>query len=649
MSSAFRLPALLLGIIALLAGLRAAEPLRSPDGKLAVAVSLGADGAPRYAIRRDGQTVLAESRLGLGRDDADFTRGLTLTSTSKIEAIEDHYELLTGKRRFNTYRANRQTWHLATAGGPKLDIIFQVSNDGVAFRYLFPEKAAETRSLREEVSSFRFPAGTKAWLQPMSVAKSGWKANCPAYEEYYQREIDAGTPSTLGAGWVFPALFRTGNTWVLLTETGLGRTYCGSRLRHESPGGEYAVGFPDPRETMGSAPVNPSSPLPWLTPWRILTIGSLATIAESTLGTDLADPATGPVDAAIVPGKASWSWPLLGDKQTVYDVQKRFVDFAADMGWAYCLVDGLWDTQIGYAKIKELADYARTKNVGLILWYNSNGTWNDAPQTPKDRMVTHASRIEEFGRIKAMGIRGLKVDFFGGDGQAVIQFYHDILEDAAPYGFLMNFHGATLPRGWQRTYPHLMTMESIKGFEYITFEQKNADEEPLHATTIPFTRNAFDPMDFTPVCLDKLPGGKVRRTTSAFELALSVVFYSGVQHYPEIPEGMAKMPAYVQDFMKHVPAVWDDTRFIEGYPGKTVVLARQGDGRWFVAGLNGEATDKPLALDLSRIAAAGHGKLITDGTDSLFQEVEVAWHQGEKVNLTLKPNGGFVLVVEPGH
>jgi len=644
-----RLPALLFGFTMLFVGMHATEALHSPDGKLAVTFTLGPDGDPHYRVTLSGRPVLLESRLGLLRDDADFTRGLALLDASAVTPVADHYELLTGKRRLNIYRAQRQIYHLATSAGLKLDVIFQVSDDGVAYRYFFPEPTGAEHSINEEVSSFHFPAGTKAWLQPMSVAKSGWKANCPAYEEYYQREIDAGTPSTLGAGWVFPALFHTGGTWVLLTEAGLGRTYCGSRLRHESPGGDYTIGFPDPRETMDNAPVNPSSVLPWSTPWRIITVGPLATIIESTLGTDLADPTTEARDPGIRPGKASWSWPLLGDQQTVYEVQRRFVDFAADMGWAYCLVDGLWDTQIGYSRIKELADYARTKNIGLLLWYNSNGNWNDAPQTPKDRMVTHAARIAEFERLKAMGIRGLKVDFFGGDGERVIGYYHDILQDAAPYGFLMNFHGATLPRGWQRTYPHLMTMEAIKGFEYITFDQKNADEEPVHATTIPFTRNAFDPMDFTPVCLDRLPGGKLRRTTGAFELALSIVFYSGIQHYPETPEGMAKMPDYVKDFMRHVPAVWDDTKFLDGYPGKSIVLARQGDGRWFVAGLNGEAMGKSITLDLSRIAATGHGWLITDGTGSLFQRAEISWRQGEPVNLTLKPNGGFVLVVERSH
>ena len=358
--------------------LRAAERLASPDGNLAVVFKLDAGGVPVYRIERAGRVVLQESRLGLVRDDEDFSRGLALDSASATEPVEDRYEILTAKRRINDYRANRRVYHLATAAGKKLDLIFQVSNDGVAFRYFFPETSTAVYRLQEEVSSFHFLPGTKAWLQPMSVAKSGWKATNPSYEEFYQQEIPVGTPSTLGAGWVYPALFHSGDTWLLLSETGLGRNYCGTRLRVASPDGNYTVGFPDPRETMHGLPVNPSSTLPWLMPWRLIAVGSLKTIAESTLGIDLAGKATGPADPGIKPGKASWSWPLLGDDQTTFDVQKRFVDYAAEMGWAYCLVDSMWDQQIGYAKLKTLADYARGKNVGLLLWYNSNGDWNEA-------------------------------------------------------------------------------------------------------------------------------------------------------------------------------------------------------------------------------------------------------------------------------
>jgi len=618
--------------------------VNSPDKALTVEFKLNAAQSPVYSVRRQGQVVLQESRLGLIRDDEDFSQGLTLIGQSATEPIKDDYEILTAKRRFNHYRANRKVFHLATASGSKLDIIFQVSDGGVAFRYRFPETSTNLYRLEEEASSFHFLPGTRAWLQPMSVAKSGWEATNPSYEEYYEQDIPVGTPSPLGAGWVFPALFRSGDTWLLISETALDRNYCGTRLRHESPDGEYSIGFADPRETCCDRPANPASSLPWLTPWRLIGVGSLRTIAESTLGIDLADPPAVSVNGTIQPGKASWSWPLLGDGQTIYDTQKRFIDYAAKMGWAYCLIDALWDTQIGYEKMGELADYAATRNVGLLLWYNSNGDWNGAPQTPEDKLLTHESRVQEFERLKAMGIRGLKVDFFGGDGQPMIDFYHDLLEDSAPYGLLMNFHGTTLPRGWQRTYPHLMTMEAIRGFEFVTFEQGNADREPAHCAMLPFTRNVFDPMDFTPVCLDRIPRIQ-RRTTPAFELALAVLFTSGIQHYPEIPQGMAQQPDAVQDFMKSVPSVWEDTRFIDGYPGKFVVMARHGEGRWYVAGINGEPRDRTLTLDLSELSPAASGFLLTDGPGQSWVQQTVTLPDSGTFDITLKPNGGFALVL----
>lgn len=619
----------------------------SPDSRLAVNCWLDDAGRPHYSVTLDGRTALRESRLGLVREDADFSRDLRLLAVTGVELVDDQYEILTAKRRENHYRANRRVFHLTTAAGNKIDVVFQVSNDGVAFRYEFPETSDKTYKLREEVSSFHFPAGTKAWLQPMSVAKSGWSQVNPCYEELYEQEIAVGTPSKLGVGWVYPALFRTGDVWLLVSECGLGRNYCGTRLRHDSPDGEYTVGFADPREVYPGGPANPESTLPWHTPWRIIAIGSLKTIAESTLGIDLADPPAELADDSIVPGKASWSWPLLKDGATVYDVQKKFIDYAAEMGWKYCLIDALWDTQIGYDKVKELVDYAHGKDVAILLWYNSAGDWNQAPQTPRGRLLTHEGRVKEFERLREMGVAGLKIDFFGGDGQSQIDYYLDILKDAAPYGFLINFHGATLPRGWQRTYPHLMTMEGVRGMEYVTFDQANADQEPSHAAMLPFTRNVFDPMDFTPMVLDRVPNIQ-RRTTSAFELATAVLFTSGIQHYAEIPEGMAKAPADVRAIIKSIPSVWDDTKFLAGYPGKFVVLARQGDGRWYVAGINGENEEKKLSLDLSELGLDGTATLITDGEGGnlSFRQQQYALGGDDRLDVPLKPHGGFVLMSE---
>ena len=621
----------------------------SPDGRIRVEVSLDAQGTPHYAVGFEGKEVLQPAALGLVLEEQDFSRDLRLRDAGAVTAVKDRYELLTGKRRNNEYLANRREFQWVDAKDRRLDIIFQVSNDGVALRYRFPDSDKAIHHLRNEATAFRFPKEARAWLQPMAVAKTGFAQTNPSYEEYYQQDVAVGTASQLGAGWVYPALFRSGETWVLLSEGSLSRDHAGSRLIDGAVVGEYRVGLPDPRESFQNGPVNPEFPLPWQSPWRIIAIGSLKTIAESTLGTDVADPPSRTSATAatpITPGKASWSWPLLGDDQTNYEVQKRFIDYAAEMGWRYTLIDAMWDSQIGYDRIRELIDYARGKGVGILLWYNSAGDWNQSHQTPRDRMLTRADRRREFDRLKAMGVAGLKIDFFGGDGQSFIGYYLDIMEDAEPYGFLLNFHGATLPRGWQRTYPHLMTMEAVRGLEFVTFEQANADQEPTHAAMLPFTRNVFDPMDFTPMVLDKIKKIE-RRTTPAFELAQSVLFVSGIQHYAEIPEGMAKAPDYVREFLRGVPSVWDDSRYIAGYPGKQAVFARRGDGRWYVAGINAEAGSKSLEIDLSELGAVRSGTLIADGDGPLsFRREEVRIGKDGKLRIDVPARGGFDLKLE---
>jgi hypothetical protein len=326
-------------------------------------------------------------------------------------------------------------------------------------------------------------------------------------------------------------------------------------------------------------------------------------------------------------------------------VQKRFIDFAADMNWNYCLIDVEWDKRIGYEKIQELVNYAATKDIGIILWYNSSGSWNTTTYSPKDMMFDPGIRRREFEKISKMGVKGVKVDFWGGDGQSMIEYYHELLADAAEFHLLVNCHGATIPRGWERTYPNLVTMESVKGFEYVTFGQANADSAATHCSMLPFTRNAIGPMDFTPVCFSEIPGIK-RKTSNAFELALAVLFQSGIQHYAEIPEGMHEQPGYVIDFLKQIPVSWDDIRFIGGYPGRYAIIARKSGNRWFVAGINAAKESGSFNLNLSDLSAKGTGILITDGnTNRSFSKKEVTLENG-LMNLTIKPSGGFVLYLD---
>jgi alpha-glucosidase len=603
-----------------------------------------------YTISYKGESVLKESHLGVVRNDEDFSTNLKVIKASSPKVITDRYTMVNAKKKNITYAATERIIETQTALGKKMNIIFRVSNDGVAFRYEFPEKSADVKKIIREETSFHFMEGTRAWLQPKTESQTGFEHTNPSYEDYYKMDIATGTPSPGQNGWVYPALFKYNDIWVMITEASLGRTYCGTALQQNSPDSEYKINFPQEAEVFkdGKATLNPESTLPWQTPWRIIALGDLKTVMESTLGTDLAMPAK-KMDASFInPGKSSWSWIIKKDDSTTFKVTKKYIDFSAEMKWQYCLLDAGWDRLIGYDSVKLLADYAKTKNVGLLVWYNSAGSWNTVKFTPKDKLLTHESRVQEFSKLKAMGIKGLKIDFFAGDGQSMINYYQDLLDDAAAYGLLLNFHGATLPRGLQRTYPNFMTAEAIYGYEMITFGQQSANRAPAHSVMSAMVRNAFDPMDFTPMNLYSIPRIK-RVTTAAFELATAVVFLSGIQHYAETPEGMNHVPENAKNFLRSLPNSWDDTKFIDGYPGKLYVVARKSGNTWYVAGINGEGTEKQVTLDLSFIKN-GKAKLLTSAEsvtgEPSFNETPVALPASGKMNITLKGNDGFVAVFE---
>jgi alpha-glucosidase len=619
--------------------------ISSPDKKIIVTCN-PADAV--YNIRYKGEIVLADSKLGVVREDEDFSQNLKIIKVSAASTVKDSYSILTAKKKNISYTATRRVIETQTPSGKKMNLVFQVSNDGVAFRYEFPERSADVKKISSEATSFHFNDGTRAWLQPKTESQTGFEHTNPSYEAHYMMDIASGTPSPGPNGWVYPALFKYNDTWLMITEAALGRTYCGTALQQNSPNSEYKINFPQAAEvfTNGKAILNPESTLPWKLPWRIIAIGDMKTIVESTLGTDLALPAKKMDPSFIKPGKSSWSWILKKDDSTVFSIQKKYIDFAADMKWQYCLIDAEWDKRIGYDSIKLLADYAKQKNIGILLWYNSAGSWNTVKMTPKDKLITHEERMKEFGRIHAMGIKGIKVDFFAGDGQSMINYYQDILEDAAANRLLVNFHGATLPRGWQRTYPNLMTTEGVQGFEMITFNQNDANRYPAHATMVALVRNAFDPMDFTPMNLYRIP--RIRRTTtSAFELATSVLFLSGIQHYAESPDGMAHVPEYVKNFLRKLPDSWDDVKYIDVYPGKLYVVARRAGNKWYVAGINGENTEKQLTLDLSFLKGKV-GEVISSASDSKtepsFETKKLSVPANGNITISVRGNDGFVAV-----
>jgi len=626
-------------------------PLLSPDGRIAVTV-LPQNGCWTYTVSLENSPILLPSELGLRTNAGDLYEGLHLCEFSaKDERVVDRYEMRNGKRRQIDYVANSRTYafrHEVT--GVALNVRFQVSNDGVAFRYEVPTSLRLAGAdITEEMTAFRFSPDAKGWLQPIAEAKTGYGNMNPAYEEYYQQGIAVGTPEAGSIGWALPALFRTGEDWVLIGEAGVDASYCAARLRPNSPGGDYRIGFPDPREVVPGGALLPNIRCDFRSPWRIIVVGSLATIAESTLGLDVAEREIFPSTEAewVRPGKASWSWITSTEKFIVYDEQRRYIDLAAEMGWGYCLIDVNWDRQIGYEKIKELADYGATKGVGLVLWYNSAGDWNSVAWTPKDKLLTSESRRAEFQRLRDMGIKGIKVDFFGGDGRSMIQHYLDILWDAVPYQLSVNFHGCTAPRGWSRTFPHLMSMEGIRGMEYVAFEKSEA-QQATHFAMLPFARNVFESADFTPMNLTGLKTGAQRQTTPGFELASAIICQSGIQHYSESPEGMAQVPDFVRAFLKKLPNEWTDVKLLGGFPGKEVVLAREGKGGWFIGGINGEAIEKTLTVDLSQLPEVNglKAQVITDGEENGTFITESLNSPRAKLEIPLKPNGGFVIAVQ---
>lgn len=612
--------------------------LRSADGRIVVTLGLS-DGELYYRVSRDRTVVLEESSMGLQLEDRDLSSGLRKLTASTATQIAEDYVLRQGKQREIAYRSNQRVFQVENADGQMLEIVLRVSADGVAFRYRVPGEAGQVQTVVEETTSFAFAPQSRAWLQPVAEAQTGFANTNPSYEEHYRMDVPVGEASPSPAGWVFPALFHTDGGWALVSEADMDGRYHASRLQAESPEGEYRIGYPMAPEKFTDGALMAEAELPLESPWRIIAIGDLATVAQSTLGTDLAEPAIAPMPW-VKPGFASWSWALLKDSSVNYDTQKRFIDYAAEMGWPYILVDVNWDQNIGYDRIAELADYAAQKNVRLLLWYNSSGAWNQTEYTPKGALLSRKQRRAEFARLREMGIAGIKVDFFAGDGQSMIAYYRDILADAADYHLLVNFHGATLPRGLQRTYPNLMTAEAVHGFEMITFTQESADLAASHMAMLPFTRNVFDPMDFTPTVFSEIPNIE-RRTSNGFELALPVLFQSGLQHIAETDEGMAQVPAYVREYLSDIPVVWDESRLLDGFPGEFAVIARRSGDTWFVAGINGGKERRELQLDLSFIDPRV-GERITDGdTPRTFARSEV--ETGSAVAVEMRGHGGFVM------
>ena len=625
------------------------KQITSPDGKLVVTVA-DMDGRPSYSVSYDNVLFLKPSPLGMIANIGDFSSGMSLEKNVSTNKIDETYELASIKKSKVHYVANEAVFSFTQQGKTIYDVIFRISNNDVAFKYkMYPQGETLSCVVKQEVTGFVFPDGTTTFLCPQSKPMGGFARTSPSYETSYTADDVAGK-NGWGEGYTFPCLFRNGdNGWVLVSETGVNGGYCASRLLGHK-GGVYTIGFPQEGEANGNGTVSPGIALPGETPWRTITVGkTLAPIVETTVPFDVVKPLY-QAKGEYTYGRGSWSWIIGMDGSTNYKEQLRYIDFSAAMGYQSVLVDALWDKQIGRDKIEELAKYGKNKGVALYLWYNSNGYWNDAPQTPRGIMDNAIARRKEMKWMQSIGIRGIKVDFFGGDKQMTMQLYEDILSDANEYGLLVIFHGCTLPRGWERMYPNFASSEAVLASENLHFSQGSCDNEAFNATLHPFIRNTVGSMDLGGSALNKYynadnaPRGSRRVTSDVYALATAVLIQSPVQHFALAPNNLTDSPSWAIDFMKEVPTTWDEVRFIDGYPGKYVILARRHGDKWYIAGVNAQKETLKLKVNLPMFSNGEKVRLFSD--DKVLQGgvKQIGIGKKQELQLSIPCNGGILIV-----
>ena len=622
----------------------------SPNGSLVVTVS-DAEGKLSYTATLDGKQMLAPSALGLQTSLGDLTKELSIVN-SQLSTVANSYQMRGTKASKVDYQANALTINLQNKDGVKFSILFQVSDNDIAYRYQMPRQTIRRREYKRvrilsEVSGFNFPEGTTTFISPQIGPETGWEQTKPSYEEGYSNDAPMDKASQYGHGYIFPALFHLPTGWALVSETGVTSGYCGSHLSDYQAGSGYTVAYPDKGENNGFGTDFAAIPLPGETPWRTITLGStLKPILETTISYDVVEPRY-QASTDYKPGRYTWSWLIGQDNSINYDDQVRFIDLASAMGFEYCLVDNWWDQNIGRERIAELSKYAQSKGVHLLMWYNSNGFWNDAPQTPRNCMNTAIAREKEMSWLESIGVKGIKVDFFGGDKQQTMQLYEDILSDANRHGLQVVFHGCTVPRGWERMYPNFVASEAVLASENLFFGEGATISEGFDLTLHPFCRNATASMDWGGIIMNKFmstdnKSRHSRKTTDIFELASGITMQTSVQCVAMQPNNLQELSQFEMDFLRELPTTWEETRFIDGYPGKYVVMARKAtNGKWYIAGLN--AQKEPLALTLDLKAFGDLTKLLVD--DKQMQPVQTALKKDKKgkIKVVIQPNGGMII------
>lgn len=599
----------------------ASENLQSPNGKIVVC---GGDSMKDFQVsyKKGDQEIPVVHINNVGLRFLNVEEGFEYVSSSSVTSVSEDYTMVTGKRRHCTNQGNQQVFHFRDARNIDLDLEFRVYNDGIAFRYVLPDLQGEA-CVADENTAFMFEDGITRWTQKLSQA----------YEDFYLK--NRGSVAGYSEGkWGFPALFEVSDSvFTLVSEANIVPGNCGSWLNNASGESVYKVEMAEPSKVSGK----------WNSPWRVVIIGSLADIVESTLITDVSEPCRLSDTSWVKPGVVSWIYWAYNHGSKDYQIVKKYIDFAADFHLPYVLIDAEWDEMGNGGNIEDALRYAKKKGVSPLLWYNSSTAW--CLYGPLYRLNKPEDRRKEFARLEAEGVKGIKVDFFQPDSTSVMRYFVDILEDAAKYHLMVNFHGATIPRGWQRTYPHMMSVEGVYGAEWYNNDKVLTDSAAWHNCTLPFTRNVVGPMDYTPCTFTDSQHPHI--TSNGHELALLVVFESALQHLADRPEGYQGQPAEVRSFISSLPTVWEDTKLLSGYPSNHVVIARKSGDCWYIGGLNGTNEEKSLPVDLSFIR--GEIKEITlyaDGSEQNRFDISNLSGPATFVHeVHCLPRGGFVMKV----
>ncbi len=547
-----------------------------------------ANGSLTFGVSKSGRTVLPPRPVGLRTASADLTKGLrSLSRTDRV--VTERYTMTTGKRLQRATMMTESRLAFEGEGGARLDLIVRVAPDGVAYRYVVPGPV----TVLGEASSFALPSDAPAWLLP--------------YNAWYEANRTRTTAGAAQGDFGYPSLFRVGTDHVLLTESDVDGRYPGSRLRHST--GDYQVALADEQVTSTGE---------LRTPWRTAIVGDLATVSTSTLVDDLASPARFTDTSWIRPGKVAWSWLSEHSSPGNYERQKQYVDFAARNGWQYVLVDEGWSS----AWVPELIRYARAQGVEILLWFR----WTD--------LDSRQERDSVLPKVKQWGAKGVKLDFMESDSRERYQWYDAVLAKTAELRLMVNFHGSTIPHGLARTWPHVMTMEGVRGAENFPPAANN----PVQF----FTRNVAGSMDYTPVSLEV----GTKEASVAHEVALPVVYESGWTHFADKPEAYERHPQALR-YLDQVPTVWDETRLLSGDPDSGATVARRAGDRWFVGAIaTGDARTArtPLGflgagqwlVETVRDASAARGDVVRD---------RQVLRSSDALSVSLQRNGGFASVI----